>query len=139
MSIQENQQEDADEFYDMLNIHIKPDQTPEEKFFDELTEGRYPKISNALYWLKHELFVYTFLQDKMYIVTKPSKDGRIQLSTKELARAFLQYYFDMIYLPRFETDRPERKHLMVNQEKFLDMILDYPLIKKTIEDPRKFV
>lgn len=118
-----------------IGINQGPE-TPEEKLYREFTEGKHPKINTlTLYWLKHKLHVYKHLQEKNWIVSKLSGPTRVQVSHKELCRALLQYYFMMTNLPRFEGEDAIRRGLAVNMDKFLDMILEYPTIKKLIENP----
>jgi hypothetical protein len=112
------------------------DWTPEQKFYDELTtDGKYKRIENCIYWLKHTLFVYTTLQEKNWIMTKPTGPGRIQVPTKELVRGLLQYYFEMHFLPKFQNERGTG----LDMEKFLDLCIEHDTVKKLIANPTLFI
>lgn len=111
---------------------------PEQKFYKELTDdGKYKKIENVRYWLKHELYIYHDLEQQGYIVYKPHKDGRVKVSRAEMARKYLEYYFHQYHLPRFQHERPEMQHKLVKMEPFLDLIVEHPIIKEIIDNPNK--
>lgn len=128
-----------------------PNETPELRLYRELTEGKpYPKFHNCIYWLKHELYVYKHLQDKNWHVSKISAatgrpSGQISglartlVSYKELTRAFLEYYFQMTMLPRFEGEDAKRRGLAPDMDKFLDIVMEHELVKKLIENPHLLV
>lgn len=122
-----------------LGIVPEPAATPELGFFNYLTEGKMPRIHNVQYWLKHELYVYIHLINNNYIVSKPHGAGRLQVSTKELTRSLLEYYFLMMYNPRFENARAQEQGKLVDMNKFLDLVLEYSTIRKLIENPHNFV
>lgn len=130
---------DLDEMLDDLGpSNIPSNETPEQKLYRELTaEGKYKKIENARFWLKHELYLAHDLEQQGYIVYKPHKDQRVKVSRLELAKKYLEYYFLMMYLPRFETDRPEMQHKLIKMGPFVDMIVEHPVIKEIIENPKK--
>jgi len=130
---------DLDDMLDGLGAsNIPSNETPEQKFYRELTaEGKYKKIENVRFWLKHELYISHDLEQQGYIVYKPHKDGKIKVSRAELARKYLQYYFYMMFLPRFEIERPEMQHKAVKMEPFLDLVVGHPSIKEIIENPVK--
>jgi len=113
-----------------LGISPEPAATPELGFFNELTQGKMPKIHNAQYWLKHELYVYTSLFEKNWIVSKPHGPTRQQVSFKELTRALLEYYFLMAYHARFVNERAKEQGKLVDLQKFLDLVMEYPTILK---------
>ncbi len=122
-----------------LGLAPPPAATPELGFFEELTQGKMPKIHNVQYWLKHELFVYTHLMGKNWLVSKPHGAARQQVSIKELTRGLLEYYFLMAYHARFHNERAKERGMLVDMDKFLDLVLDYPTIQKLINNPRELV
>lgn len=133
--------DDDIDFTELLDIeYVDTTKTPAQRYFEELTSGKHPKLYNAQYWLKHQLYVHTYLLRKNWIVSKPNKDGgRTQVGMQEITRAFLRYYFDMVALAKFETDRPERAAMVVNREEFLDLVMGEPTIKKLMEDPAMLI
>jgi hypothetical protein len=117
-----------------------PNETPEQKLYRDLTTGKpYPKFPNCIYWLKHELRVYNHLIEKTWHVSKPNGATRLQVSYKDLARAFLEYYFLMVYLPYFEGEDALRRGVAVNMERFLDIVMEDSVIKKVLDDPTKLI
>lgn len=119
---------------------VIPNETPELRLYRELTEGKpYPKFHNCIYWLKHELYVYKHLQDKNWHVSKLNGAARAQVSYKELTRAFLEYYFQMTMLPRFEGEDAKRRGVAPDMAKFLDIVMEHELVKKLIENPHLLV
>lgn len=118
---------------------INKDETPEQKMYREQTEGKYPKIANCVYWLKHELHVYMSLKEIGWHVSKPNGATRLQVSLKELARGLLAYYWRMIALPRFEGEDAIRRGTAVDMEKWLDLVIEYPTIKNLIDNPTLLV
>lgn len=127
-----------DDLLDDLGVENKAE-TPEEKLYRELTEGKHPRLFNAQYWLKHELHVYKHLMEKSMYVVKPSGPQRIQVSYKELSRALLEYYFQMTHLPRFSGEDAIRRGVAVSMDKFLDIVMEHPLLKKVIDNPSLLV
>lgn len=128
---------DLDELIEDLGPPIL-NETPEQKLYRELTDdGKYKKIENVRFWLKHELYIAFDMEKQGYVVYKNFKDGKMKVSRAELARKYLEYYFNMMYLPRFENERPEMQHKLVKMEPFLDMVVAHPVIKEIIENPRK--
>lgn len=109
--------------------------TTELGLFQRWTEGKHPKIFNCHYWLKHELYVYKSLQEKLWIVSKPNGPTRLQVSNKELARALLEYYFEMVTHSSFYGERTGERGKLVDMDKFLDLVIEEPTIKKLIERP----
>jgi hypothetical protein len=105
--------------------------SPEEDFVDDLCSGKMPKIYNCQYWLKHELFVYTNLEQKGWFVSKPSGPTRLQVPRKELAIELIKYYLQMVYLPKFENERGKELDL----DKTAQLVAAYPEIKKYIDNP----
>ena len=131
--------DDFDDILGDLGISEAPE-TPEEKLYREFTEGKHPKINTlTLYWLKHELHVYKSLNEKNWIISKLSGPSRTQVSHKELCKALLEYYFRMTNLPRFYGEDAIRRGVAVDMDKFLDLIIEYPTIKKMIENPTLLV
>lgn len=117
---------------------------PTEKLYQHWTNKfgeRYQKIFNCQYWLKHELHVYIHLRGKNLLVCKNTKDGRLELDRVALARNLLEYYFCMVALPSFKTEgsRPEMVDKLADMSQFLDLVMEHPLIKKTIEDPSALI
>lgn len=134
-----SEQETTDEFtlddlLDDLGATHGPE-TPEEKLYRELTEGKYPKLHNCIYWMKHELHTLAHLQNKNWIISKLNGPNRVQVSHKEIARALLEYYFQMTNLPRFSGEDAIRRGTAVDMVKFLDKIMEEPTLKKLIENP----
>lgn len=113
--------------------------TPEDGLYMEWTSGKMPKIYNCQYWLKQELYVYRHLQDKMYIVSKPNGLTRLQISTKELARGLLEYYFLMVAHTKFHGERAGERGMLVDMERFLDLVLEQETIKKLIDNPANLI
>lgn len=128
-----------DDLLSDLGVENPKDLTPEDKFFRELTEGKFPKLYNCQYWLKQELYVYTHLFEKNWIVSKLSGPYRTQVPTKQLARAFLEYYFFMTALPKFENERGTEMKKSCDMQKFLDLVIEYAPIKNLIENPKNLI
>lgn len=128
-----------DEIDEMLGIEKPATVTPEIDFYNELTQGKMPKIHNAQYWFKHQLFVYTSFTEKNWIVSKLSGPGRVQVPIKEVSRALLEYYFLMVYHAKFFNDRARERGMLVDLQKFLDLIIEYPTIRKLIDNPHELV
>jgi len=102
--------------------------TPERNFYNYLTGEKHPKLYNCEYWLRHQLAVYTYLQDEKHLLTtKAAGATRIKVSMQELCRALLEYYFQMFHLARFmRTDgRPA-----CDMDKVLDLVMAHESIKK---------
>lgn len=119
---------------------VIPNETPEQRLYRELTEGKpYPKFHNCIYWLKHELYVYKHLQDKNWHVSKISGPSRAQVSYKELTRAFLEYYFRMTMLARFEGEDAKRRGVAPDMNKFLDIVMEHELVKKLMDNPHLLI
>lgn len=114
----------SDDPFDLLEEDLNT--TPEEHFYRYLTAEKMPKLYNCEYWLRHELAVYEHVKE-YYSFTKPSGPTRVQVSIQELVRCLLQYYFLMYYHTKFHrTD----EHLACDMEKFLDIVMADPTIKK---------
>ena len=127
-----------DELFDDLGI-VNKDETPEEKLYREVTDGKHPKMISIHYWFKHEWHVYNRLLGNNWLLVKPNGPTRTQVSAKELSRAFLAYYFRMTMLPRFEGEDAKRRGSAVNMDQFLDLVLEEPTIKKIIDNPSLLV
>jgi hypothetical protein len=105
--------------------------TPEERFYYDMTSGKYSKIYNCRYWLNQELSVCNHLiNDNSWIIGKSNKIGRVQVSLHELARSLVKYYLQMTNLPRFTTNTEGKPS--ANIETVLDMMLAHPEISRTI-------
>lgn len=131
--------EEFDDILGDLGISSAPE-TPEEKLYREFTEGKHPKINTTtLYWLKHEIHKFNHLLSLNWHVSKPNGPTRVKVEYKELCRALLEYYFLMTNLPRFQGEEAKRRGMAVDMNKFLDMVIEYPTIKKIIENPTLLV
>lgn len=126
------------DLYEMIGVENR-DELPHEKLYREFTEGKHPKMIMVQYWFKHEWYVYNSFLSQGWIVSKPSGDKRIQVSARELSRAMLRYYFQMTNQPRFTGEDAVRRGLNVDMEKFLDLVMEEPTIKKVIENPSQLV
>lgn len=114
-----------DDVFNLIDEDVNT--TIEEQFYQYLTSEKMPKIYNCEYWLRHELAVYAHLQEKLYLLTKPSGPVRVQVSIQEQTRVLLEYYFLMYYLPRFvRTDG----RAACDMGKFLDLVMNDPTIRK---------
>lgn len=115
--------------------------TNEDRLYDYWVNSKpYAKIHNCEYWLKHELFVYKSLQDKFnFNVYKPIGLKFARVDIKELSRALLRYYFCMVTLPSFENERAAERDKLVDLEKFLDLVMECPVIKNRINNPYKTI
>ncbi len=117
-----------------------PAATPELQFYNEQTaEGKYKRIENCIYWFKHELYLYMHLKDHSYNLYMPHANTIKQVSMKDLSRAILKYYFLMHYHTKFHSERAAEMNKLVDIEKFLDLVMEYPTIKKLIENPHELV
>lgn len=126
-----------EDILDGLGVEDK-DRTSEQKYYDDLTqEGKYKKIENCIYWFKHQLYVYNSLKEKNWIIARSNGPTRVQVTNKELGRFLLEYYFLMHALPKFQNERGA--HNQLDMERFLDLVIEYPTIKKLIENPTLWV
>ena len=123
-----------DELFGAIGIENK-DELPHEKLYREFTEGRYPKMINVQYWFKHEWYVMSHYRAKGWFLSKPNGANRVQVGNVELSRAMLEYFFHMTQLPRFKGEDAIRRGQAVDMEKFLDLVMEEPTIKKIIENP----
>jgi len=129
-----------DELADTFSLEPPTPKTPEQTLYDFWVNTKpHPKIYNCQYWLKHELFVYKTLMDKGWIVSKPRPNGRIQVDITELTRELLKYYFRMVTLPSFEGERHAERGTLVDLEKFVDLVIEHPVIKKLMENPNTLI
>jgi hypothetical protein len=119
-------------------LYVPEPKTHEQGLYDYWVNTKpHPKIYNCQYWLKHELYVYKTFHEKGWIISKPWKHGeaRVQVTFKELARELLRYYFQMVTLSSFEGERRAERGMLVDLDKFLDLVIEHPTIKKLIENP----
>ena len=123
-----------------LGVAAVEPETPEIGMYNEWVHTKpHPKIYNCQYWLKHELHVYTHLYNKNWLVSKPNGLSRLQVPRLELARALLEYYFLMVAHTKFYGERHEQRGKLVDMNKFLDLVLEHPTIKKLIDDPNTLI
>jgi len=130
---------DIDSIMSDLGVTPKQPPTTEGGLFEDWTAGKMPKIHNCQYWLKHELYVYASLLEKNWIVSKPHKEGRQQVSMKELAKALLEYYCLMFQHGTFVNARAQEQGKLVSLAKFVDLLVEYPTIKKLIDNPHELI
>jgi hypothetical protein len=79
------------------------------------------------------------LKDKGYDVYSASGTGAKKVTIKDVARAFLEYYYLMHYHARFFGERAIELGKQVDLQKFLDLVMEYPTIKKIIANPHELV
>ena len=121
---------------DGLNLRTTPE-TNEERLYMHWTEGKMPRIYNCHYWVKHQVFVYMHDMQNGWYMSKPSKDGRKQLTIKELVRHWCKYYFEMTTHDSFYGIRAKERGKDVDIQKFLDLVMEHPDLKKLVDDPSK--
>ncbi len=125
-----------DQIMEDLGLSVPEPETPEQGLYDEFVNGRpHPKIYNCQYWLKQQLYVHKTLYEKGWHVSKPIAGGRLQVTKLELARELVKYYFQMAHLSRFQSERRTERGMLVDLDKFVELILENPTIKKLIENP----
>jgi len=136
-----------DELADTFSLEPPTPKTPEQTLYDYWVNTKpHAKIYNCQYWLKHELFVYKTLIDKGCNVYKrnvsyPSSDIKSldKVSIQDLTRELLKYYFRMVTLPSFEGERHAERGTLVDLEKFVDLVIEHPVIKKLMENPNTLI
>src|ERR1700704_1196055 len=107
-----------DSILDGLGVDTTPE-SPEKAFYIQLTEeGKYKRIENCIYWLKHELCLYEDLKNKSWSIVRPSGNTHSRVPQLEVARAMLEYYFLMYFLPKFENERGT----VLSMSAFLDLV-----------------
>ena len=130
---------DGFDMFAALGVEAPKEPTTEDEFFDYLTgktADKYPRIHNMQYWLKSQLVPIVYmLNDKNWIVSKLSGPTRTQVSLKEISRYMLDYYLDMTFHVRFHGERGKEQKKLLDKEKVLDLVIEYPAIKKLIDDP----
>lgn len=135
-----SEDDDYTAFDQAMGMAPTPPATPELGFYNEQTaEGKYKSIENCIYWFKHELCVYMHLDNKGYSVYTLSGVTFKRVPVKDLARALLEYYYLMHYHTRFHGERAKEMNKNVDLQKFLDLVMEYPTIKKIIANPHELV
>lgn len=106
--------------------------TPEERFYYDVTSGKYNKIYNCRYWLNQELSVcHHLIHDNAWMIGKSNKVARVQVSVIELGRSLIKYWLQMTYLPRFSTNVDGKPPCDIDI--VLDMMLANAEISRTIQ------
>ena len=117
----------------------EPD-TPEIEFYRELTEeGKYKRIGNCIFWLRHELYIHVHMQQAQLNVYIPSGAGLRKATLKEVTRVLLEYYFLQHHHARFDNPRAKEMGREANIQIFLNLVLENPSIKKLIANPHELV
>jgi|SRR6185369_5840303 len=125
-----------DQIMEDLGLSVPEPETPEQGLYDYWVNTKpHPKIYNCQYWLKHELYIHKTFREKGWHMSRPNGTGRLQVTPHELARELLRYYFQMVTLSSFEGERHAERGKLVDLDKFLDLVIEHPTIKKLIESP----
>lgn len=130
---------DDDSFLSDLGIEDNSEpQDPNTKFYAFLTSPPMPRIANLVYWLGHEMarFQYTkgkgmlVQREEIKVTPKGPVKGFANVTTTDYARASIEYYLLMMYLPRFRHTEEHRQ--LCEMDKVLDLLMNDEEVKKKI-------
>ena len=104
-------------------------------FFQEITNGKYTKIDNMIYWMKDEIAKWLFLQSHNTQITKNvvsnGKPFVRTLTRMEYSKLMLKYYLQQYHLPRFSK---EVFATPCDYDTVIGKIVTYERMKKVIDE-----
>ena len=148
--------EDFDSIDDFLSVFgdgkpTRENYTPEDEFYDKMTQGKVNKLGNLRYYLNsHELPKFQFFKQKQVYIqleklveSKPivgtisqkaqSIKVKTNLTQEEYIKLSIEYYLLMYYLPYFflEDQAPHRQ--VCSLSKVVDMLSEHSDIRELRE------
>lgn len=110
----------------------------EEEFYKSLLKSE--KIFNLQHWFKCQLHLhYSMKEQKHWHVSKPHKEGRLQVSNQEVARFLLDYYLLMSHYTLFKGERAAQMGKALDINKVIDHLMNHATIKKLVDDPHTLI